>query len=172
MYQANEQENITSQWITSLAISVVCCAALFLVFAGYIMDLHEKTAMTSVRLEFLQERQNQMSAEMDMLRRYVPVMMPAAAGRQPLVSNGVVPAGPAQMPTQPNVSNQSDNAPAPVAPAAAQPNNAPAAPDAAQPNNGPVPPPPMAKPIPAPLPVPIPGKTPKPTQGKTPLTKK
>lgn len=74
MEAMTEQEKLTSQWITSLAISVVCCAALFLVFAGYIIDLHEKTADNSVRLEILQERQHQLVMELDALRRPVPVM--------------------------------------------------------------------------------------------------
>jgi hypothetical protein len=74
MNASNEQDKLTSQWITSLAISVVCCAALFLVFAGYIIDLHGKTSDTAIRLEVLQERQNQLVAELNAMRRPIPVM--------------------------------------------------------------------------------------------------
>ena len=77
----DERDKITAQWITSLAISVVCCAALFLIFAGYIMDVHSKIIDTSIRLEVLQERQNHLVAELDALRRPIPVTMIAPAGQ-------------------------------------------------------------------------------------------
>jgi len=82
MNAMTEQEKLTSQWITSLAISVICCAALFLVFAGYIIDLHGKTADTAIRLEILQERQNQLVAELDAIRRPIPVMATNPAYQQ------------------------------------------------------------------------------------------
>lgn len=158
MHQASEQENLTSQWITSLAISVVCCAALFLVFAGYMMDLHEKTATISVRLEFYQERQNQLTAELDALRRPIPVMPLAPAAVPPSVPNAVPNAVPNMAP------------PAPAAqPNAAQPVKAPEAP---APNTmkpvTPAPSAPAMQPAP-PAAKPVPGKAPAP--GKTPAPK-
>lgn len=63
------QAQFIAQWITSLAISVICCAVLFVVFAGYIVDLHEATNLTSVRLEVLMERHNQMANEFNDLKR-------------------------------------------------------------------------------------------------------
>lgn len=58
----------TMQWIVSLAISVVCCAILFVVFAGYIIEIHNMTAITTVRMEVMQERINNISSEMDTVR--------------------------------------------------------------------------------------------------------
>ena len=76
----DDQSKVTSQWITSLAVAVVCCAFLFLVFAIYIADLrklNDQMSLTVVRLEALQTRQMQLISELDMLRR------PAGAAVQP-----------------------------------------------------------------------------------------
>ncbi|MDD5585509.1 MAG: hypothetical protein PHY92_00940 [Alphaproteobacteria bacterium] len=147
MHQASEQENLTSQWITSLAISVVCCAALFLVFAGYMMDLHEKTGWITSRLEFYMERQNQLTTEVDILRRQALVMPLAPAAVPPSVPNAAPNVAPPPA-VQPNAA-QPVETPAPSAMKPVPP--APSAP-AMQPA------PPAAKPIPGKAP--LPGKAP------------
>lgn len=63
------QTQIVAQWITSLAISVICCAILFIVFAGYIVQLHETTNLLTIKVELLQERNTQLSNEMTMMRK-------------------------------------------------------------------------------------------------------
>lgn len=63
------QAQIVAQWITSLALSVICCAILFIVFAGYIVDLHESQNLLTVRLEVLMERHNQLQSELLALKR-------------------------------------------------------------------------------------------------------
>lgn len=63
------QAQIVAQWITSLAISVVCCAVLFIVFAGYIVELHDTTNLLTVKLEVLQERHNQLNSEITLMKR-------------------------------------------------------------------------------------------------------
>jgi hypothetical protein len=63
------QTQIVAQWITSLAISVVCCAVLFIVFAGYIVELHDTTNLLTVKLEVLQERHNHLVSEVGMIKR-------------------------------------------------------------------------------------------------------
>ena len=68
-YQKALQSHFIAQWITSLAISVVCCAILFVVFAGYIVKLHEKTNIAEVRLEVLMSRHNQLQSDVAQLRR-------------------------------------------------------------------------------------------------------
>lgn len=67
--RATMQAQLVSQWITSLAISVVCCSVLFIVFAGYIVQLHETTNLLTVRLEMLQARQQNVETDMTALRR-------------------------------------------------------------------------------------------------------
>lgn len=64
---------VLSQWIVSLAVSVVCCAVLFLVFARYIVEIHASSSLAMVRIEALQDRQSQLVAELDALRRPIPV---------------------------------------------------------------------------------------------------
>lgn len=63
------EEASAMQWIVSLAISVVCCASLFVVFAGYIMDMHKTVALLTARWEVMEARQNNLSADMDNVRR-------------------------------------------------------------------------------------------------------
>ena len=67
-----------SQWIVSLAISVVCCAGLFVVFAVYIMDLHKDSMRLSLRMDDLKDKQVMLSNEVDVLRH--PAGMPAPMG--------------------------------------------------------------------------------------------
>lgn len=63
------QGQLVSQWITSLAIAVVCCSVLFIVFAGYIVQLHETANLLTVRIEMMRDRQNHLESEMAQLRR-------------------------------------------------------------------------------------------------------
>lgn len=71
-YQKAIHSQFIGQWITSLAISVICCAILFVVFAGYIVQLHDKANMAGVRIEVLQEKYNQVVADIAALRRVQP----------------------------------------------------------------------------------------------------
>lgn len=96
------QAQIVAQWITSLAISVICCAILFIVFAGYIVDLHETTNLLTVKLELLQERHSMLQNEVIVLKRQHVFQITGT----PQV---VVPPAPAGMPGTP---------PAPEAPVA------------------------------------------------------
>jgi len=63
----------TSWWISSLAISVVCCAILFVVFAGYLVDLDKTMAIMNVRIDMLEQRQNRTDNDMEGLRRRTAV---------------------------------------------------------------------------------------------------
>jgi phosphate/sulfate permease len=59
---------VVGQWIVSLAISIVCCAILFLLFSTYIVDIKERANMTEIRLELLQEKYNQLATDMKAMR--------------------------------------------------------------------------------------------------------
>ena len=76
------QTQIVAQWITSLAISVVCCAVLFIVFAGYIVELHDTTNLLTVKLEVLQERHNQLNSEVTLIKRPTVVQINNAQPQQ------------------------------------------------------------------------------------------
>jgi hypothetical protein len=67
-----EEEQRTSQlthWVISLAISIICCACLFVALAFYITDQHITLSTVSLRMDLLQQRQDRMTAEMEFVRR-------------------------------------------------------------------------------------------------------
>lgn len=68
-YQKALHAHFVAQWITSLAISVVCCAVLFVVFAGYIVKIHEQANIAEVRVEVLTERVSKLQSEVMLLQR-------------------------------------------------------------------------------------------------------
>ena len=76
--------NSTTWWISSLAISVVCCSVLFVVFAGYIFDLKEGIAVEKIRIDMMNERMNQIDAEIENVRHHSSVqqiqIIPMPAG--------------------------------------------------------------------------------------------
>jgi len=109
-----------SQWIVSLAISVICCAILFVIFASYIFDLNEKVAMSNAQLSALQESTNLVLNELKQIRAGVPTTVPVEAAQQ----NLVVEPQPAE--TAPAVSDPAMMAPAAPAPAAPAPEAVPA----------------------------------------------
>jgi len=94
------QAQLVAQWITSLAISVVCCAVLFIVFAGYIVDLHEVTNLQTVKLELLLERHNQIQNEIAYLKR-TPMVQINGVNGTPTVQS--VPQQPVEAPAAPAV---------------------------------------------------------------------
>jgi hypothetical protein len=61
----NPTKQALNGWISSLAISVVCCAILFVVFAGYLIDIKDADTVTRVRLETIEQRLNIMTNEVD-----------------------------------------------------------------------------------------------------------
>lgn len=76
---------LVAQWITSLAISVICCAVLFVVFAGYLVDMHSSINLATVRLEVVQEKCNQMASEIAILKKNVLLQPQQAGAAQPPV---------------------------------------------------------------------------------------
>ncbi len=83
-------QQLIAQWITSLAISVICCAVLFVVFAGYIVDLHSAINLATVRLEVVQEKDRHLMSEIAMLKRYLP-QPPSLAAAAPGPEQSIAP---------------------------------------------------------------------------------
>ncbi|HEU0118860.1 MAG TPA: hypothetical protein VFR09_09535, partial [Alphaproteobacteria bacterium] len=52
-----------SLWITSLAVSITCCAVLFVVFAGYLTDIKKNLAEANTQLEQMSLHQDQLLIE-------------------------------------------------------------------------------------------------------------
>ena len=93
----NMKENSPiAQWIISLAISVICCAVLFVIFASYIFELNEKVAMSNAQLSALQESTNLVLTELKQMRAAAPATIPTEAVIQaPVVMPQPVEAAPA-----------------------------------------------------------------------------
>lgn len=94
-----------TQWITSLAISVICCAILFIIFAGYIVRIQDTTNLLSLRVELLKERNDNMAHEISILRKGPVVQINGVSPSMLTVSqpqdnssaaSGVTPSGQAQ----------------------------------------------------------------------------
>lgn len=139
---ATEQHRYMMQWIVSLAISVVCCAVLFFVFALYILNVHDKTLLANIRLEVLQDRHQQVSAKVEAINHVLPPLIRTAtiAAQQLAVSRNAAGA-PASIGGDPDQKTPSSSATVePVEPIPA-PSATPAAPPGAP---TPVPPVPKA----------------------------
>lgn len=44
------------QWVVSLAVSIACCAVLFLVFASFLLDNHRQLIEMRVRSEMMESK--------------------------------------------------------------------------------------------------------------------
>lgn len=84
-FDAKADHSNTYWWITSLAISVVCCAILFVVFAGYLFQVKEDVAVAKVRSDITESRINEMALEIQILNRRSTVqqiqIIPAAGAQ-------------------------------------------------------------------------------------------
>ncbi len=121
MNPTDEQQKVVSQWIVSLAVSVVCCATLFIVFAIYIMNLSDKTTLVGLRLEIIQQRQQQIVTDIDYIRRtmvqlpqlvqtsHAPHVLPVSSTSAQ--QHGETPEAPKPAPSEPTSAQVSDNAP-------------------------------------------------------------
>lgn len=68
-------------WIISLAISIACCAILFLIFANYLEDVHRDISIANVRIETLEHSVKQNMDAVEYLRHLGIVQAnPAALG--------------------------------------------------------------------------------------------
>jgi hypothetical protein len=112
-----------SSWIVSLAISVLCCAVLFVVFAQYVVDIKRNIAAENQRLEIMTIQQDELLAQIKSLHKIMaasiaPVATPAVpapvgvAVQAPAPAEIVQPATPA--PAAPATPEPATVAPAPV----------------------------------------------------------
>lgn len=63
------------QWIISLAISVVCCAIIFVVSALYIAKIQESANISEIRIELLHGRFKQLSMDVEKLTNQQSVLL-------------------------------------------------------------------------------------------------
>ena len=94
-HDPNHQHS-TLWWITSLAISVVCCAVLFVIFAGYVVSIKEDLSMARLRGDMAEQRLNLVNTQIEMLFRRTAGLAVAGAPKlaPPASANdlGTVPA--------------------------------------------------------------------------------
>lgn len=78
-------------WITSIAIAVVCCSSLFVLFANYLVDMKAELRDVNARLSILEERANNASATIDLLRARLPQNAAAKTGAEPVAETPLEP---------------------------------------------------------------------------------
>ncbi len=56
-------------WIASIAVSVLCCAVLFVVFAVYLCDVKSSIKANEDNIALIQQREDRILAEIELLRK-------------------------------------------------------------------------------------------------------
>jgi hypothetical protein len=77
----NEPKNAgnVSWWITSLAISVTCCAVLFVIFANYFVTINKSLADANIRLTAMEADESQLLVEVQSLHHVITANATAAS---------------------------------------------------------------------------------------------
>lgn len=78
-----------SWWITSLAISIACCAVLFVIFAGYLSDIKKQLSAENEQLMQVSAHQDRLLVEIQAMQHSITPSQPPAPAMV------VVPAAPA-----------------------------------------------------------------------------
>jgi len=101
-------------WITSIAVSVLCCSVLFVLFASYLVDVKAAVKDSQTRIATVEERETRILEEIELLRKHVTVQPPLTV-QQPETSaapTAAVPAAPVVAPAVPAVPTPPVAAPA------------------------------------------------------------
>ncbi len=136
-------------WIASIAVSVLCCAVLFVLFAVYLCDVKTSIKNNEDNIAIIQQREERILGEIELIRKHIQsdqattgqaadpaatVTPEASAGSAPAASeimpSGTVPTTVAPVPPAASVTVPAviatPPAPAPVAPAVGPASPAPA----------------------------------------------
>jgi uncharacterized membrane protein len=71
-------------WVSSIAVSVLCCSMLFVVFASYMVEIKASVQNNNVRIESVEAREDKIIFELDALqKRIAPVAAPPVAVAPP-----------------------------------------------------------------------------------------
>jgi hypothetical protein len=110
-------------WIASIAVSVLCCSVLFILFASYLVEVKTDIRDTNMRLNTVERREDRILVELETLRKHD---MPAQAATAPVVPDAqgiAVPASGDAPATPPAAASDISTAPAPAvtSPASAPP---------------------------------------------------
>ncbi len=70
-------------WIASIAMSVLCCSILFVLFAGYIVDIKQTIENATSRIEVIKDREDRILNEIENIRRHVILLKSAEKTNDP-----------------------------------------------------------------------------------------
>jgi hypothetical protein len=106
-------------WIASVAVSVLCCSILFVLFASFLVDIKADVRENNSRLSLIEQRQDAIFNDLSVVLKHT-VIQPTAA--QPTDSTSAAPVLPTEPAAQPPVAQPSPAQPSivqPLAPALA-----------------------------------------------------
>jgi hypothetical protein len=103
----------TVWWITSIAISVVCCSVLFILFASYVAEIKNDIRETSLRINSIEQREDAILTDVEIMNKRA-ISLQAGSGSQ-------VPMPPSVPQPQPAMPPIAPAAPPPDAPQSAPP---------------------------------------------------
>ncbi|MDR3425091.1 MAG: hypothetical protein P4M13_08505 [Alphaproteobacteria bacterium] len=76
-------------WIASIAVSVLCCSALFVLFASYLVDVKMAIKDSEVRISSVEQQESRILEEIEMIRKHIVLQSsqrPAVAPQAPAAS--------------------------------------------------------------------------------------
>jgi type IV secretory pathway VirJ component len=68
--ELHEKIQNTLWWIASIATSVLCCAALFVLFASYLMDVKTGIKENNERISIIEDREDRILTEIGLIRKH------------------------------------------------------------------------------------------------------
>ena len=92
-------------WLVSIAVSVVCCAVLFVLFASYLVEMKADLKDSATRINLVEEREDRILSELETMNKRglasapVAAPAPAAPASAPVVEPPATPAPSAETPS-------------------------------------------------------------------------
>jgi hypothetical protein len=90
-------------WIASIAVSVLCCSVLFILFASYLVEVKADVRDNNIRLNVIEQREDRILAEIEMIHKHDIMVAPAAAPTSAPSEGTSPPATPTEMTPAPSV---------------------------------------------------------------------
>ena len=69
--ETDQKTQLIISWIISLAMSVVCCSILFVVFANYLNDIKKSISTENMQLAQMALNEERLLSEIQVLRREI-----------------------------------------------------------------------------------------------------
>ena len=77
----------TLWWITSIAIAVVCCSVLFILFASYLVELKADIKDDAMRINAVEEREDRILVEVEAINKRIgaTAAVPVSSAASPII---------------------------------------------------------------------------------------